>query len=38
VPGLGPYTIDIKNPTREFVLQKTGAPVDLVVKIIVGDR
>lgn len=23
IPGLGPYTIDIKNPTREFVLKKT---------------
>jgi len=23
MPGLGPYTIDIKNPTREFVLTKT---------------
>jgi peptide/nickel transport system substrate-binding protein len=22
-PGVGPYTIDIKNPTREFVLNKT---------------
>jgi peptide/nickel transport system substrate-binding protein len=23
MPGAGPYTIDIKNPTREFVLTKT---------------
>ncbi|HEX8159954.1 MAG TPA: ABC transporter substrate-binding protein [Solirubrobacteraceae bacterium] len=23
VPGLGPYTIDINNPTREYVLTKT---------------
>ena len=23
VPGLGPYTIDINNPTREYVLRKT---------------
>jgi peptide/nickel transport system substrate-binding protein len=23
IPGIGPYTIDVKNPTREFVLTKT---------------
>ena len=23
IPGIGPYTIDVKNPTREYVLTKT---------------